>query len=48
MEPIESLEDIDDEDRPDVSLDQAAGIVRDLAEMREVGRLPAQAAQVSP
>ena len=48
LEPIESLEDIDDEDRPDVSLDQAAGIVRDLAEMREVGRLPAQAAQVSP
>ena len=48
LEPVESLEDIDDEDRPDVALDQAAGIVRDLAEMREVGRLPAQAAQVSP
>ena len=48
LEPIESLEDIDDEDRPDIQLDQAAGIVRDLAEMREVGRLPAQAAQVSP
>ena len=48
LEPVESLEDIDDEDRPDVQLNQAAGIVRDLAEMREVGRLPAQAAQVSP
>ncbi len=48
LEPIESLEDIDDEDRPDVQLDQAAGIVRDLAEMREVEGLPAQTAQVRP
>jgi carboxyl-terminal processing protease len=48
LEPIESLEDVDVEDRPDVQLDQAAGIVRDLAEMREVEGLPAQTAQVSP
>ena len=48
LEPIESLEDIDDDDRPDVQLDQAAGIVRDLAEMREVESLPAQSAQVNP
>jgi carboxyl-terminal processing protease len=48
LEPIESLEDVDVENRPDVQLDQAAGIVRDLAEMREVEGLPAQTAQVSP
>jgi carboxyl-terminal processing protease len=48
LEPVESLEDVDVENRPDVQLDQAAGIVRDLAEMREVEGLPAQTAQVSP
>ncbi len=48
LEPIESLEDVDVENRPDVQLDQAAGIVRDLAEMREVEGVPAQTAQVSP
>lgn len=48
LEPIESLEDLDDEDRPDVQLDQAAGIVTDLAVLREVEGLPAQTAQVRP
>jgi hypothetical protein len=48
LEPIESLEDLEDEDRPDVQLDQAAGIVTDLAILREVGGLPAQTAQLSP
>jgi len=48
MEPIESLEDLDDEDRPDIQLDQAAGIVTDLAVMREIGAAPAQTAQVQP
>ena len=48
LEPIESLEDLDDEDRPDVQLDQAADIVTDLAVMREVGGVPAQTAQVQP
>jgi len=48
LEPVESLEDVDVENRPDVQLDQAAGIVRDLAEMREVEGLPAQTAQVRP
>jgi carboxyl-terminal processing protease len=48
LEALESLEDIDEDDRPDIQLDQAAGIVRDLAEMREIGEPPAQAAQVSP
>ena len=36
METLESLDDIDDEDVPDILLDQAAGIVTDLATMREV------------
>ena len=48
LEPIESLEDLDDEERPDVQLDQAADIVTDLAVMREVGGVPAQTAQVQP
>ncbi|MGI9272311.1 MAG: carboxy terminal-processing peptidase [Woeseiaceae bacterium] len=48
LEGIESLEDLDQDDRPDVQLDQAAGIVTDLALMREVEGVPAQTAQVSP
>ena len=48
LEGVESLEDLDEEDRPDVQLDQAAGIVTDLALMREVEGVPAQTAQVSP
>ncbi len=45
---LESLEDLDEDERPDIQLDQAAGIVTDLAELREVAGLPAQAAQVTP
>jgi carboxyl-terminal processing protease len=45
LEPLESLEDLDEEDLPDVLLDQAAGIAADLAEMRELQRIPAQTAQ---
>ncbi len=48
LEPVESLEDLEDEDRPDVQLDQAAGIVTDLAVMRELGATPARTAQVRP
>jgi carboxyl-terminal processing protease len=48
LEPLESLEDLEDEDRPDVHLEQAAGIVTDLAVMREVGTLPTRTAQVRP
>jgi len=48
LEPLESLDDIDDEDRPDVQLDQAAKIVTDMATMREINTSPAQTAQVRP
>ena len=48
LEPLESLEDINEEDLPDVLLDQAAGIVRDMAELREVDGRPARTAQVLP
>lgn len=48
LEPIESLEDIDENERPDVQLDQAAGIVTDLALLREIQAAPEQAAQVRP
>ena len=48
LEPLESLEDMEDDDIPDVLLDQAAGIVTDLAELREVNVAPAQTAQIRP
>jgi len=48
LEPLESLEDLDEEDLPDVNLDQAADIVTDLAVMREVGSAPTRTAQVRP
>jgi len=46
LEPLESLDDIDDEDVLDVQLDQAAKIVTDMATMLEVNTTPAQTAQV--
>jgi carboxyl-terminal processing protease len=36
LEALASLDDAEDDDIPDISLDQAAGIVTDLAQMREV------------
>ena len=48
LEPIESLDEIEDDDLPDVLLDQAAGIVTDLATMRQIGTKPAQTAQIQP
>ena len=48
LEPLESLDDIDDEDLPDIQLDQAAAIVTDLATLREVATKPEQTAQVHP
>ncbi len=43
LEPVASLDDIDEEDFPDILLDQAAGIVTDLAAMREIASGPATA-----
>ena len=45
LEPLESLEDLDEDDLPDILLEQAAGIATDLAEMRQVQPAPAQTAQ---
>ena len=36
LEPVESLDDIEEDEVPDILLDQAADIVTDLARMREV------------
>lgn len=47
LEALASLEDMDEEDRPDIQLDQAAGIVTDLAVLREIEPLPAQPAQAA-
>lgn len=48
LEAVASLEDLEDEDLPDVQLDQAAAIVTDLVLLREVAGLPAQTVQVRP
>ena len=48
LEPLESLEDLDEDDLPDVILDQAAGIVTDLAELREMQPVPAKTASIRP
>ena len=48
LEPLESLDEIDDEDLLDVQLDQAAKIVTDMATMLEVNAPPAQTAQIRP
>lgn len=48
LEPLESLDDIDEDDILDVQLDQAAKIVTDMATMRQVDKAPAQTAQISP
>ena len=48
LPPIESLEDLDEEELPDILLDQAAAIVTDLAALREVDSKPAQTAQIRP
>lgn len=46
LEPLGSLDDIDEDEIPDVQLDQAAKIVTDMATLREISRPPAQTAQV--
>ena len=46
LEPLESLEDIDEDELPDVLLEQAADIVTDLATMREIAAKPEQTARV--
>ena len=48
LAPIESLDEIDGEEQPDVLLEQAAGIVTDLATLREIKTRPAQTARVTP
>ena len=48
LEPIESFEEIEDVDGPDVHLDQAAEIATDLAELREIKAKPAQTARNQP
>jgi carboxyl-terminal processing protease len=46
LEPIESLDELDDEDSPDINLDEAAAIATDLAELRQIKATPAQTAQI--
>ena len=48
LERLESLDDFDDEEFPDIQLDQAAKIVADMAALRKVSSLTAQTAQMRP
>ncbi len=48
LEPLKSMEEFVEGERPDVQLNQAAGIVTDLAELSQTTEKPAQAAQVRP
>ena len=45
LEPLNSVEELEAMEAPDVHLDQAASIVTDLAILREVGASPTQTAQ---
>ena len=47
LEAVESLDDIEEAEVPDILLDQAAGIVTDLAVIREIGG-PERTAQMRP
>jgi len=48
LEPLASLDDIEADEFPDISLEQATGIVTDLATLREIATRPPQAARVQP
>ena len=45
LEPVTDMEDLENLEAPDVQLDQAAAIVSDLAQLREVEVRPAQTAR---
>jgi carboxyl-terminal processing protease len=45
LEPLESIEDLESEDSPDIHLDQAAAIISDLAALREVKVSPTHTAR---
>ena len=45
LEPLASIEELEDAEAPDVHLDEAADIITDLAEIREVPPAPAQTAR---
>ena len=45
LEPLESIEALEEMEAPDIHLDQAASIITDLAMMREVEASPTQTAQ---
>jgi carboxyl-terminal processing protease len=47
LEPLASLDDLEEDEFPDIPLEQATGIVTDLATLREIVT-PPQAAQVQP
>ncbi|MGB5625250.1 MAG: carboxy terminal-processing peptidase, partial [Woeseiaceae bacterium] len=48
LEPLPSLDDIEVDELPDVLLDQAAGIVADMATIRQIPSGPERTAQVKP
>jgi carboxyl-terminal processing protease len=48
LPPVADMEELEALEAPDVHLDQAAAIISDLAELREIGTRPPQTVQVAP
>ena len=48
LEPVANMEELEALEAPDVHLDQAAAIISDLAQLREIELRPAHTAQVRP
>ena len=48
LEPVATMEELEALEAPDVHLDQAAAIISDLAQLREIQLRPAHTAQVRP
>ncbi len=47
LEPLASMEELEDTEIPDVQLDQAAGIVTDMAELSAIEAAPTQTARIA-
>jgi len=47
LEPLASMEELEDAEVPDVQLDEAAAIVADMAELRAIAAAPTHTARIA-
>lgn len=47
LDPIESLDDLEDEEAPDIQLEEAAAIIADMAQLREIEAAPTTTAKLT-